>query len=194
MFTEESDARDRWLVALLVIAVFGALIAIRLIARSKPEAAQVSAAAPSQNDFAIEAEPETALDRAPVPIAPDSIARIYECEHDGQRVLSDQPCGSGATVRLVREPNRMQAQDTSRWYERRYHSYRQQSSDHRPARTTAGTASSCEQIQREIDAINASMRQGYKNAERRRQRLRDLSKERWDLECRFLKTPASLRN
>ena len=191
MFTEERDNNDRWLFVLLVIAVFGALFAIKLIASMKPTSVPAVENAAIPSSPRVELEPEITVSR-PVHV-PEAIAQIYECESSGQRVLSDRPCGQGASVRIIQQPNHMQAQDTSRLYERDYTRSRSQPSISRPARSNAGIAARCGQIEREIDAINASMRQGYKNAEHRRQRLRELSDERWDLECRFQKTPASQR-
>src|SRR5687767_13286108 len=42
----------------------------------------------------------------------NSIAEVYECEEDGHRIFSDQPCGPSANVLKVMAPNRMDAQDT----------------------------------------------------------------------------------
>lgn len=124
--------------------------------------------------------------------APQPLATVYECRPGGQRILSSTPCGPHAQPLAIQQPNRMDAQDTSRLYEPSSPS-RTAPPSSRPMMTERGTATRCAVIEREIDRINALMRQGYRNAEGYRQRLRQLSDERWDLECRWLNTPESSR-
>jgi hypothetical protein len=108
MFTEEDSSRDRIFVVLLVVALFGGLIAIRMHAGSSkyapPERPPIQSTTPA---VAI-AEPTPRVRYQPARVVrSDAIAAIYECERNGQRVLSDRPCGPGAEVRIISTPNRM---------------------------------------------------------------------------------------
>jgi hypothetical protein len=42
----------------------------------------------------------------------DFIASVYECRRRGERIFSDERCGSDARVRTIRDPSRMDIQDT----------------------------------------------------------------------------------
>jgi hypothetical protein len=171
MFTEE---RDRWdvLIGVIVVAlVAGGAYVIKSHAPETTPPPPIGAAAPSRETPRIE------MDHGSVePAAESPVAVAYECWRDEQRILSDRPCGSDASIRAIAEPNRMDAQDTTQLY--------------RPAhaapnsrRVPYGTSSSfpessaCAEIERAIDAINARMRQRYTSAEgeRFRARLRDFS-------------------
>jgi hypothetical protein len=87
-FSEKFSTSDRAFVAVLVVAVLGTLLGIRLYAnhlraeqaarRSLPSATQAP-----RNVLRLEA-----------------ITHVYECERDGQRVLSDHPCGTGVEVQI----------------------------------------------------------------------------------------------
>ncbi len=198
MFTEASNTRDRVFVVLVTLAVFAGLAWVRMHANVQSSESREAENVPLIEQPLLEPvpdQPAPVLDARPseriVPV--DAIATIYECEQDGHRILSDQPCGAAATVRTIRQPNLMDAQDTSRLYETKSRRVAPTTGATRPLRTEGGTVARCAQIDQEVDAINASLRQGYRRAEGRRQRLRDLSAERWDLECRFLKTPSSSR-
>jgi hypothetical protein len=193
MFTEEPNTWDRVFVVLLVIAVFGGLAALRMYAATRDVSTQLAESAqPPSND--LETKPVPRVQFAPSRVVrDDGIARVYECDRDGQRILSDQPCGSHAQVRIVTAPNRMDAQDTSGLYEQDSPPRRRTTSS-RPTATNAALVSRCAAIEREIDVINARMRQGYTKAEGARERLRELSEERWNIECRWLKMPSSLRD
>ena len=116
--------------------------------------------------------------------SPSTIGRVFECEQDGQRVLSDQRCGADAAVREIAAPNRMQAQDTSVLYEPLPRSIQVQK--RRAARQRTGSnAAICTQIDEDKDRINARMRQPYTSweGERLRARLRELSERRWKARC-----------
>ena len=66
----------------------------------------IGAAAPSRETPRIE------MDHGSVePAAESPVAVAYECWRDEQRILSDRPCGSDASIRAIAEPNRMDAQD-----------------------------------------------------------------------------------
>ena len=113
-----------------------------------------------------------------------TIARVYECVRDEQRVLSDQPCGSGVTIREVSAPNRADAQDTSILYRSS-----QRPIERRESRSGGSVVISnkrvCDSVEAQIDRINARMRQLYTNqeGERFRERLRRLSESRWEAGC-----------
>jgi hypothetical protein len=193
---DDSDStRDRVFVVLLVIAVFGALIWIRIVVGTREQietnqqqaAERIRAPSPPVEPSGVQHEPVRTERKR-------SIARIFECERDGQRVLSDQPCGSDAQVRMIDAPNRMRAQDTSQLYEREYARSPSSSGSSRPVRTDRGLAARCAQIEVEIERIDAVMRRGYKGGDAYRERLRQLKAERWDIECRWVKTPTSQRN
>lgn len=116
--------------------------------------------------------------------SPDAIARVFECERNGQRILSDQPCGTDASVREIAAPNRMRAQDTSSLYDPPPRSIQVQKL--RASQHQAGSnVSLCASIDREKDWINARMRQPYTSweGESYRERLRQLSARRWDAGC-----------
>jgi hypothetical protein len=118
---------------------------------------------------------------------PQVIATFYECNDDNGRVLSDQPCGDDAQVRHIEMPNLMRTQPNS--------------NSARPAtpsgstRTRAARApieqdmsryeARCESIDARINDINARMHQGYTSLEGEyfRQRLRELSEQRWVANC-----------
>ena len=44
---------------------------------------------------------------------PEFIASVYECRKHGERVFSDERCGSDARIRTVRNPSRMDAPETA---------------------------------------------------------------------------------
>ena len=118
--------------------------------------------------------------------SPQVIATVYECNDDNGRVLSDQPCGDGAQVRHIEMPNLMRAQPDSNT---------RSITPSRSTRTRAARApieqgtsrneACCESIDVHIDHINARMRQGYtsREGEYLRQRLRELSDQRWEANC-----------
>lgn len=78
----------------------------------------------------------------------------------------------------------MQKQDTSVLYEplpRSIQVQKQRAADQRPG----GNLSICARIEEEKDRINARMRRPYRSweGERLRERLRQLSAQRWDAGC-----------
>lgn len=89
-------------------------------------------------------------------------------------MLSDHPCGAGAKLREVAQPNRMLAQDTSRLYER--------APQQRAVPSVGGEApwvkvQACAQIERRIKPIKARMCRQYTAGEGERlcSQLRALS-------------------
>lgn len=116
-----------------------------------------------------------------------SIARVYQCTRDGQRIFSDQPCGTDAQQRDVQITSRMDAAAVrnvaSRRNERSRHVTRHitdtdtDSADDKKKR--------CAKIDSDKENLNARMRNGYGGAqgERLRDRLRKLNDEYFELRC-----------
>lgn len=174
--------------------IFGAIVTVLIVAcfawiyrLSNAPAQAVGSAVPAQS---VAQRPGSTSPSSPriasTPAAPkgNSIAEVYECEEDGQRILSDQLCGSSANVVKIMAPNRMDAQDTSGLYRGSYTSKSRSVS--RPHRANYENESHiCQSIEARIDAINARMRQAYtsQEGEQLRRRLRQLSDERHDTRC-----------
>ena len=189
MISDEPERRD-WIIGIVVTAIIiGALYWIR----SQP--IEEEAAGPmlvESVSFQYQSDPhreQGALAHEERVIttrrsSPSTIGRVFECEQDGQRVLSDQRCGTDATVREISAPNRMQAQDTSVLYEPLPRSIQVQK------RRAAGQVPNvrakqdrCDAIDNAKKRINAQMRRGYTNGEPYREQLRRLSAKRWELGC-----------
>jgi hypothetical protein len=174
--------------------IFGAIVTVLIVAcfawihgLSNAPAQAVGSVIPTRSDAQL---PGSKFPSSPrivsTPAAPQggSIAEVYECEKDGQRILSDQLCGPSANVVKIMAPNRMDAQETSGLYRGSYTSTPRFVS--RPHRANYGGESNiCQSIEARIDAINARMRQAYtsQEGEQLRRRLRQLSDERHDARC-----------
>jgi hypothetical protein len=118
--------------------------------------------------------------------APRTIARVFECERDGQRIISDQPCGEDATIRDIASPNRMQAQDTRSLYAPPPRSVQvERARALQNGYAAAQRSQICREIDEERDRINARMRKRFtaREGEYFRERLRELSEERWGPGC-----------
>ncbi len=184
MFTDVTERRDWIFGVVATVLVIGALYWVRSqpieekAARGGEEQEAVGAIrAPDSRRVESGKEPEAAS-------ASDSIATVFECVRDGQRVLSDRPCGAGASVVHVSEPNRMAAQDTRVLYQappRSVQVQRMRASQQIPATNSAR----CKKIEDEIEEINDRMRRGYRSweGERFRERLRHLSEQRHEARC-----------
>lgn len=189
MFREDRDTSDIAIGLIVVAIVAAGLFAIR----HDREPASIDESKPP--DVASIPEPavhEPVSERIgyPRPRASSVIATAYECvTADGQRVLSDRPCGADAVVREIAAPNRMPAQDTSNLYRApaRTRDVYRRPSQRTPASGGSATDNSaiCDSIQTRIDAINARMRQKYtgQEGERFRKQLRALSEDRWEAGC-----------
>jgi hypothetical protein len=193
MFTDGTERRD-WIFGFVITAVI--IGGVVWLERQSPREQQLEAKLSSE---ALEA-PSAAPDPEPhvewrIPVrtrqpelrtTPRSgvIARVYECDGDNQRVLSDQPCAVDAAVRDVAAPNRMIAQDTRVLYEQAYRP-RPPQPPSRTDRRYDHRVEICRQIERDIDRINARMRRGYSSWEGElfRESLRQLSKARYDARC-----------
>jgi hypothetical protein len=127
--------------------------------------------------------------------AANVIAKVYECNGAGGRVLSDQPCAGEVRIREVVAPNSMPAvRDAIALQplepaEDRVPSKRKSSSVS-PARRDD---QACLLIDNRIDRINARMRQAYSGSEGEifRERLRKLEDQRWEAKCHLGRLDAS---
>jgi hypothetical protein len=99
MFEDQAEARDRVFITILIVAVVAALIGIRLYASHlKAEKARQAVAVPATS--AITEEPTSQV--PPRVLHLEALTHVYECERDGQRVLTDRPCGTGVQIRVVK--------------------------------------------------------------------------------------------
>jgi hypothetical protein len=122
---------------------------------------------------------------------------VYECVVDGQRMISDRPCGPEAQRRtlVVDQPD---PRDVALQRQRLWQA-RQQAARNRSATTSvqgggntpsiASPASpneaACRAVDQAIDNLNARMRQGYTSQEGEylRQRWHELKEQRYELGC-----------
>lgn len=188
MFTDEKEHRDLIVGAVMTAVVVGGLFWIRSQPIEKPveevaEARVEAEALPPQI-----VEPignEEVVYRTTPRARRDSITHVYECERDGQRVLSDQRCGSDAEILEIARSNRMDAQDTRNLYRPTYRATAPRSGSAPGFSSNGSNASVCDSIERRIDAINARMRSKYSGREGEgfRDRLRRLSKQRHEAKC-----------
>lgn len=179
MFTEERDRWDVRIGVLLVALVVGGVYLARRHQPQEPPATTVETITP------LAASPRVQMGAAVVKRTSDApIAFAYECNRNGQKVLSDRPCSSDAAVREIAAPNRMDAQDTRRLYSPVSVPSRTRSGPSSGGRLS-GTSAVCDSIEAQIDAINARMRRAYTSweGERFRDRLRELSRQRYEAEC-----------
>lgn len=181
MFTED---RDKWDVLLGVVVV--AIVAVGIFAsgRQQPQQAHAVPAAATAPTPSAEATPRVYVEPDSVkPVSNPSIAVAYECTRDGQRILSDRPCGADASIRRIAEPNRMDAQDTRALYRPVY--VGNQRGGSWSGGQGASTSAVCSSIEAKIDSINARMRQPYarQQGEWFREQLRELSRQRYEAKC-----------
>lgn len=125
-----------------------------------------------------------------------SYVGVYECTVNGQRVVSDRPCGSGAQARtlVVDQPDprevalqrqrQLQAQQQAA-RSRTVPRYSSGSAPSIAAPAERSNAAACAAIDRAIDDLNARMRHGYGAAEGERLRAQwhALKRQRYDLGC-----------
>lgn len=77
---DQPTLKDRLFIPLLVFAVFGAVLGLReYVNRS-----QAGKPARSREVLYLEA-----------------VDHVYECERDGQRVLTDRPCQTGVPIKVL---------------------------------------------------------------------------------------------
>jgi hypothetical protein len=179
--SDSSDWRFGALVTLLIVVGFG------WIYRQSDIAAR-SADSVEPRTLSTLGAPEVQWSPPIVPAsaAPksDSILDVYECESEGERILSDQPCGPSAEVVQVMAPNRMKAHEPSGLYRDSRSSRSERRLRPAEAHHAAGS-SICRHIEEQIQAINSRMRQAYRGSEgeRFRHRLRELSDQRHAARC-----------
>jgi hypothetical protein len=96
MFDTPVETRDRVFVTLLVVAVLGALIGIRLYASHlQAEKAKQASLTTSTSD-------KTTPQQSPRVLKLEALTHVFECERDGKRVLTDRPCGTGVPIQVIR--------------------------------------------------------------------------------------------
>ena len=100
MFEEDADTSERRFIALLVAAVFVVLLGIRFYANHLNQEKALAAQRLS------EAAAESATQNPRRVLHLEAITHVYECERNGQRVLTDRPCGTGVPIRFIDEPTR----------------------------------------------------------------------------------------
>jgi len=115
------------------------------------------------------------------------IRSVFQCHQDAVIVFSDHQCGTNAEVRSIRAPNSMAAPPI----------YAEQVTAPQPTRVAPESRTqspttrdnindeACREIQREIDRIDARMRDGYSSGEGEvlRARRNKLTSERYDRRC-----------
>lgn len=186
MFQKDRDHIDILIGIVVVAAVIAMLMAVARGRSGSPRVAS-SMAVDTNAELQTAAMPVSIqrLQPAEPTLQRNIIATVFECEIQGQRVLSDQPCGEDAVIRRVSAPNRMQAQDTSNLYS----PVRQSRSSGAAGEVMRPNATVCASIEQQIKSIDARMRRKYTNPEGEyfRGRLRVLREQRWDAGCRWLK-------
>ena len=125
----------------------------------------------------------------------ESYVGVYECTINGQRVVSDKPCGDDAQARtlVIDQPDprevarqRQMTQSAGRSGSSYYASPSGGSSTSRSSsNATASNEAACEAVDRAIENLNARMRQRYGAAEGERLRAQwhDLKQQRYELKC-----------
>ena len=119
---------------------------------------------------------------------------VYECTMNGQRVVSDQPCGPDAQARtlVVDQPDPVEAtrQRQRTWAAQQRAASGSESVSRVGGVSSAGAASTaneaaCESIKRQIAYIDAQMREGYRSqaGETYREQLRVLKERRQKYRC-----------
>ena len=175
----EHDGRP-WLAAVLVVAVSLAVWYFWLRPPDRvPEPVEQPIPVATQDPVGAPVTLPTMRPDRSAPVAPRARAtgdvQIYECIQDGQRVLSDRPCGPGAVERFVdtRELNTFtEVPPPPVTAPRRPPSTSSRApvgSISRPSAADAHQAR-CEQIEAWKDRIDAAMRQGYTSQEGERLR------------------------
>ena len=94
MLDKIAETRDRVFVTLLIVAVIGTLIGIRLYANHL-KAEKAKAAAEQSMGKGMPAQ-------SPGVLHLEALTHVYECERDGKRVLTDRPCGTGVPIRVIK--------------------------------------------------------------------------------------------
>jgi hypothetical protein len=140
-------------------------------------------------------EPTRPTNRAPAS-APgrQTYVGVYECTVNGQRFVSDEPCGPDAQARtlVVDQPDPVEAarqRQQTRAAQQRATSSSTSVPSSGGVPSTRNTVSSdqaaCESVERQIAYVDAQMREGYRSqaGETYREQLRVLKERRHDLRC-----------
>lgn len=141
-----------------------------------------------------EIAPPVPVERAATDGARQSAVNVYECVANGQRVLSDQPCGPEARARTVvidqPDPQEVLRQQQRTWAARQGSGPRTDGPVVRSAPASSAPALAanegiCRAIDEAIANLNARMRAGYTSAEGEwlRAEWHDLQKRREALDC-----------
>jgi hypothetical protein len=176
--------RERWFWS-IAGAVAVAVVAVLYVSSApygiNPVAQPTESLALKQAPGEQKAPPRIVIERA----ANTGTPTVFECRVNGQRIYSDQRCGSMSEEHPLRAPNRMDAQDTrilsspEEVLARSERGYAQE-----PIVDTG--SDECARIEDEKNSIDARMRKGYMapEGESLRDRLRVLSTRYYDLRCR----------
>ena len=142
-----------------------------------------------------EIAPPAPAERAAADGARQSAVSVYECIVNGQRVLSDQPCGPDARARSVvidqPDPQEVLRQQQRTWAVQAGSTPAapvpapQSSRRLGGAEAMAANEQACRWVDEAIANLNARMRQGYtsQEGERLRSDWHDLQKQRADYDC-----------
>jgi hypothetical protein len=95
MLDNTAETHDRVFIALVIVAVIGTLIGIRLYANHLNAEKAKGAAAEHSMQKGMPAQ-------SPRVLHLEALTHVYECERDGKRVLTDRPCGTGVPIRVIR--------------------------------------------------------------------------------------------
>jgi hypothetical protein len=182
--------RERWfwiITSALVVAIVAALHTFGASGlNSIKTSTQAATSAPLPAEDAIDV-PRPFPQPSPARPADARIATVFECRVSGQRIYSDQRCGSKADERPIQAPNRMDAQDTSILSSPDAVLARSRSERANTEEPVVDSArSECDSIEQQKNSINARMREGYGSpeGERLRDLLRVLGARYYDLRCR----------
>ena len=115
--------------------------------------------------------------------------QVWECDHGGQKVYSDQRCGDSPSLRAIGAPNRMPTEPLFVDRQGRYGGDQGRVPDY-----SSGSASpfdpnqdsaECADLRAIVDTIHERMRHPYTSPEGDyyRGRLREISARQYDLNC-----------
>lgn len=140
-------------------------------------------------------EPPVRLYQGPPPARSgrESYVGVYECTVNGQRVVSDRPCGAQTQQRTLvidqPDPNGVARQRQRQWQAQQssaaYAGSTQSGGRSSSASTGSSNAAACASVDRAIESLNARMRQRYSSSEGERLRAQwhALKQQRYDLKC-----------
>jgi hypothetical protein len=142
-----------------------------------------------------EVEPPVARQGSTPPTKRERYVGVYECIVNGQRVVSDRPCAPDAQTRTLvidqPDPREVARQREELWQAQKQaggSAAPRSSSSSRSSYGSVGAPSNelaCAAVDRQIELLNAQMRQGYSapQGERYREQWHALKQRRYDLGC-----------